>query len=500
MKTNPYILVTVLAAASNGAAVAQSAKPNIILIMTDQQRGDAIGCVNPAVITPNLDGLAADGHLFTNGFTSCPSSTPARAGLLTGMAPWHHGMLGYGVVAEHYEYELPQMLHDLGYHTLGIGKMHFHPQIALHGFEATILDESGRVEEPYFMSDYRKWFSNQAFGLNPDSTGIGWNDHLGKVYALPERLHPTAWTGDRAVEAIEGYSSDKPLYLKISFARPHSPYDPPQRVLDMYKDREIPEPVIGEWCEPLPLDLHPEKSPAAARGNFGLEYALSSKRHYYASITFIDEEIGRIIKALKDKGMYDNSLIVFIADHGDAMGDHYMWRKTYPYQSSVSVPYIVKLPSSVKTSLKPGERITEPVELRDLLPTFLDLNGTKIPEKIDGLSLMPLLKGEKVSWREYIDLEHAECYWKENYWCALTDGKIKYVWFFRTGQEQLFDLTKDPHELKDLSQEKSYAKVLEHMRSAMVDHLSERGDEWVKDGHLVVRQKSQLYSPNYPKE
>lgn len=229
--------------------------PHIILIMTDQQRADAMGCAgNEAVISPNLDRLASDGHLFCNAYTAAPSSTPARAGMLTGMSPWHHGLLGYGQVAEHYRYEMPQMLKDLGYHTLGIGKMHWHPQNVLHGFEATLIDESGRVESPYFMSDYRKWFNMQAFGLNPDSTGVGWNAHEAKAYALPERLHPTVWTGDRAVEAIRGYSSEQPLFLKVSFARPHSPYDPPQRFVDMYEGKDIPAPVVGDWCNSMPID------------------------------------------------------------------------------------------------------------------------------------------------------------------------------------------------------------------------------------------------------
>ena len=139
-----------LSAMPGQAAQPEKKQPHIILIMTDQQRWDALGCAgNEAVISPNVDRLAADGHLFCNAYTAAPSSTPARAGMLTGMSPWHHGLLGYGQVADHYPYEMPQMLKDLGYHTLGIGKMHWHPQNVLHGFEATILDESGRVESPY---------------------------------------------------------------------------------------------------------------------------------------------------------------------------------------------------------------------------------------------------------------------------------------------------------------------------------------------------------------
>lgn len=474
-------------------------RPHVILIMTDQQRFDALGCASGGtVISPNLDRLAAEGHLFCNAYTSVPSSTPARAGLLTGMSPWHHGMLGYGQVAEHYEYELPQMLLDLGYHTLGIGKMHWHPQSALHGFEATLLDESGRTESPYFISDYRKWFKTHAMGLDPDSTGIGWNSHMAGYYALDEGLHPTVWTGSTAVDAIMGYSSDKPLFLKVSFARPHSPYDPPKRFVDMYEGRDIPAPAIGEWCEDMPVDLHPEKNHSAAKGNFGEDYARNSRKYYYASVTFVDEWVGHIIDALKEKGMYDNALVCFVSDHGDMMGDHNMWRKTYAYEGSSAIPFIVKLPESAADRLRKGSVVEAPVELRDLLPTFLDINDAAVPDAIDGMSLMPLFEEKNPMWRDYIDFEHATCYWKDNYWVALTDGRIKYIWFCHSGREQMFDLEKDPYEIHDVSGDASYSSEMDVMRQAMACHLSERGEGWVKDGRPVKREKSLLYSPNYP--
>ena len=288
--------------------------------MTDQLRGDALHCMgNEAVISPHIDQLAQEGTLFTSGYTSAPSSTPARAGLLTGMSPWHHGMLGYGRVARKYPYEMPQMLRDLGYYTFGIGKMHWFPQKSLHGFHATLVDESGRVESPDFISDYRAWFQLHAPGQDPDKTGVGWNDHGAKVYQLDEKLHPTTWTGQTACELIRHYDNNQPLFLKVSFARPHSPYDPPQRYVDLYKDAPIPKPWVGDWC-------------------------------------------------------------------------------------------------------------------------------------------------------------------------ALTDGKIKYIWFMHTGEEQLFDLVKDPGEERNLAQAKPYQKQLAEMRQAMVRHLSERGDGFVKDGQLVKRE------------
>jgi len=475
-------------------------KPHIILIMADQHRSDALGCMgNPAVISPNIDKLSEEGTLFWNGYSSTPSSTPARAGLLTGMSPWRHGMLGYGRVATQYKYEMPAMLREQHYYTFGIGKMHWSPQKSLHGFHGTLIDESGRAETKYFISDYRLWLQMQMPGVNPNLTGIGWNEHRAGTYKLPEELHPTAWTGKMACELIQNYNNEAPLFLKISFARPHSPYDPPQRLLDEYEDKEIPAPYIGDWCSKYAAQLDPAKADKDAPfANFGAEYAKNSRKYYYANVTFIDEEIGKIVQALKDKGMYDNALICYISDHGDMLGDHYHWRKTYPYEGSTHVPYIVKWPESF--GIKEGIKVDEPVELRDLLPTFLEASGAQIPEEMDGLSLLALVdESRKHTWRQYIDLEHATCYTKENYWCALTDGKIKYVWNYYTGEEQLFDLTKDRGELRNLVSEKHYRKKLADLREAMVKHLSERGEGFVKEGKLVVRKERLLYSPNYPK-
>src|SRR5690606_16449584 len=284
---------------------AQEEKPHIILIMTDQQRGDAVGYSgNPNIKTPHINQLALDGVIFSNAYSSTPSCTPARAALLTGMSPWNHGMLGYGRVARKYEFELPQMLRDLGYYTFGIGKMHWYPQKSLHGFHGTLVDESGRIESEGFISDYRSWFKKVAPGQDPDLTGIGWNEHRAGVYQLEERLHPDHWKAETAVEFIQHYDLDAPLFLKVSFSRPHSPYDPPQRFLDQYEKIDIPAPVVGDWADGF-ADF--PNTPDAAFGDFGTAHAIKSRKHYYALITFLDEQIGKIIQQLKDKGMYENS-------------------------------------------------------------------------------------------------------------------------------------------------------------------------------------------------
>lgn len=468
--------------------------PHIILIMTDQQRFDCLGAMgNSLISTPNMDALARDGVLFRNAYVSVPSSTPARAGLLTGSSPWQHGMLGYSKVAEHYPNTMPQLLRDAGYYTFAIGKMHWTPQRNLHGFHGTLLDESGRVESADFVSDYRQWFKMEAPGQDPDLTGIGWNEHRGGVYKLDERLHPTHWTGDEAVRFINNYTLEQPLFLKISFARPHSPYDPPQRYLDHYKDVSVPAPWVGDWCEGF---ADRPMTPDAPFGNFGAAHALDSRRHYYASVSFVDDQIGRIIETLKQKGLYDNALIVFVSDHGDMLGDHYHWRKTYAYEGSAHIPFIVKpaRESAVQTNVK----LDQLVELRDVLPTFLEAARVPQPQGMDGQSVLPILKNHRAVGRPYIDLEHATCYEHANYWCALTDGKMKFIWFMHTGEEQLFDLSKDPHELKNLSKDKGYRQELEKWRNNMLVHLTVRGEPYVKDGQLQVFQQTILHGSNYP--
>jgi arylsulfatase A-like enzyme len=169
------------------------------------------------------------------------------------------------------------------------------------------------------------------------------------------------------------------------------------------------------------------------------------------------------------------------------LGDHYLWRKSYAYEPSARIPMLLHWPDRVAAR----QSVAKPVELRDVLPTFLDAAGTAAPKGIDGRSLLRT-GGE---WREWIDLEHDVCYSPDNHWNALTDGKRKYIFHARTGSEQYFDLEKDPHELHDLSGSPEMAK----WRDRMVKHLAVRGREWVLDGKLMARPQSQLYSPNYPR-
>lgn len=491
-----------LAAASSGrlASAARAERPNILFLMADQHRADCVSADGNAVIhTPNMDRIASEGVRFRCAYTSTPSCTPARSGLLTGLSPWHHGMLGYGRVAVEYENELPRMLREAGYYTTGIGKMHWHPQRNRHGFHQTILDESGRVESEGFESDYRKWFRTQAPDLDPDATGIGWNDYRAREYALPQELHPTRWTGDVAVKWLRDYDRAEPFLLKVSFARPHSPYDPPARFFRMYEDADIPAAAVGDWAERNAM--RGQKLPyTTPRGDLGAEQVRRSRQGYYGSVSFIDEQIGRIFAVLEQRGMLENTLILYTTDHGDMLGDHHLWRKTYAYEASARIPMLLRWPEGLVAARR-GQVLRQPVELRDVLPTFLDAAGVPIEERrFDGRSMLNLARGKTEGWREVIDLEHSRCYWAENQWTAVTDGRFKYIFWAPTGQQQLFDLEDDPGELHDLASDPQHRDTVREWRQRLVEHLSERGEPYVVDGDLGLRPKPMLYSPNYPRD
>ena len=496
-----------------GAAADQSTKvspvnrkPNILFIMADQYRADCLGCDgfdkltaggNPVIKTPNLNRLAREGALFTRAYTSTPSCTPARAAILTGQSPWHHGMLAYGRIAEQYNFELPRAMCDAGYYTYAIGKLHYHPERNYHGFRDAMLDESRRAETAGFVSDYLKWFKEKAPYLDPYATGIGSNDYRAGEYALPEELHPTYWTGETAVSFIREYERDEPFFLNVSFARPHSPYDPPKKFFDMYKDGKMPPPHVGKWAEKY-APFESRENYSLWHGDLGIEQVRRSRRGYYGAITFIDEQIGLILKALEERKMLENTLILFTSDHGDMMGDHHLWRKSYAYEGSARIPMIIRWPKSMELEGERGMKISNTAELRDLLPTFLEAAGASIPESVDGMSMLQLIRGNTDGWREFIDLEHGVCYADENQWNALTDERWKYIYHSYDGSQQLFDLENDPGELNDLASDPSYTRTLNYWRRRLIKHFSERGEPFVVNGDLGIRREKILYSPNYP--
>jgi len=478
-------------------------RPNLLLLMTDQQRGDCLGCDgHPVVETPYLDELAANGTRFASAYTACPSCIPARASLMTGMDPWHTGVLGMGRSRSNmttaYAHTLPGELAAAGYHTQGIGKMHFSPQRALYGFHNTILDESGRMPD----SDYRRWFEAHKDGpYSYRDHAIDWNSWMGRPSHLPEHLHPTYWTAQQGIEWLSRRDPEKPFFLKVSFARPHSPYDPPQAYYDMYRDREMPRPYVGDWCGMHDLDNDDTNAWRSHRSDLEIQRARAC---YYGNVTFIDHQIGRLIYELRRGApeVWRNTLVIFTSDHGDMLGDHHLWRKTYAYEGSARISMIVRPPLTWDCAR--GQVRGEVVELRDVMPTFLEAAGVAIPETVDGLSMMPLAcdrvggfvsnpQGDAGSgtspptrWREYLLGEHDWCYSHEQANYYLTNGRYKYIWFPYLGTEQLFDRAVDPGEEHDLAPDPAGADQLARWRQVMVEELAARDCGLVADGKLVT--------------
>ena len=254
------------------------------------------------------------------------------------------------------------------------------------------------------------------------------------------------------------------------------------------------DPNPGIWC-----------------GDLGTAQVQRSRQAYYASVAFVDEWIGYIIAALTEKDLLENTFIMFTADHGDMMGDHYHWRKGYPYFGSARIPMLLRWPNTMdhsnggKVTTPRGTVKTQVVELRDVLPTFLDAANITTSNTLNGTSLLNLLTTPDVSsttWRSYIDLEHDICYNITNHWNALTDGHFKYIFRAYFGDEQLFDLDSDPKELNNVAGNTSYKATLQEWRSRMVEQFikEERGADWVDEQNLQLKQriKGQLYSPHYP--
>jgi arylsulfatase A-like enzyme len=273
--------------------------------------------------------------------------------------------------------------------------------------------------------------------------------------------------------------------------------------LDRYIDREMPDPFIGDgWDDKFALNMGPNPNPCLWWGNLGANTTRNSRRHYYACVAHVDDWIGEILQIVRTQ--YPNTLIFFTADHGDMIGDHYHWRKCYAYEGSAHIPMLIEWPASMEHMVKVPRSsvIDKVVELRDILPTFLEAANITIPSdvQVDGKSLFHLLRNDTSQWREWIDLEHDICYNYNVHWNALTDGKFKYIFNAFDATELLFDIRTDSTEAFDLSQNPDYQDTLSLWRERLVQQFisEDRGPDFVVNNTLMRRPQRTLYSPHYP--
>ena len=469
-------------------------KPNIVLMMVDQMRGDCLGVNgNEFIETPNLDMMATEGYNFENAYTAVPSCIASRAAILTGMSQKSHGRVGYeDGVSWNYENTIASEFSKAGYHTQCIGKMHVYPERNLCGFHNIMLHDgylhfarnkegkaSTQIEQ---CDDYLKWFREKK-GHNVDLIDIGLdcNSWVSRPWGYEENLHPTNWVVNESIDFLRRRDTSMPFFLKMSFVRPHSPLDPPKFYFDMYNDEDLPAPLMGDWANKEDEENR-GKDINCIKGIINKTALKRAKAAYYGLITHIDHQIGRFLIALSEYGELNNTIFLFVSDHGDMMGDHNWFRKGIPYEGSARVPFFIYDPGNLLKGKK-GKVFDEVLELRDIMPTLLDFAHISIPNSVEGLSLKDLIEERDSTWREYIHGEHSFGDDSNHY---IVTKRDKFLWFSQRGEEQYFDLEKDPKELTNLINSEEYKERIDYLRKILIKELEGR-EEGYTDGNRLLK-------------
>lgn len=442
--------------------------PNIVLITTDQQRFDTVPPYSPSFMrTPHFDFLAREGVRFDRAYTDTPVCVPSRVSLMTGKSVLQHGMIVNGETSSAMGTTdtLPGYLSTAGYQTIGIGKMHFSPQRARHGFQELILPE-----------DYYRMMERSGNPSQPMRHGLGQNELYPGMATVPESLTLTSWIGDQCVEFIrERRDPTRPFFLWCSFSKPHPPLDPPEPYYSMYRSCAIPSPTVADWRDST------DRCPPAFAWNqhlsdfdrLPLEIIHEARAAYYGLVTHCDYVMGRVFAALLDVDLLDDALIVFASDHGEYLGDFRAGAKGFFHDVSARVPMAIRMPKSWDRRAA-GEVVDSPVLLADLLPTLVTAAGGSIPAGVTGQDLVAVARGECEHPRSYV---LGSCCVTpkpgfETDYLGITDGSAKLIWYPEGGITQLFDLEQDWREANDVSEDPAYAGQLAKLSELLKGELA----------------------------
>lgn len=424
-------LGTALAALPGGAASgAAAARPNVLFILTDDQRRDTIGAYgNPHIHTPNLDGLAARGTVFTNAYCmggfSAAVCMPSRMMILRGCSWFHVRDLPEGFP------NMASSMNDAGYETFFFGK---------HG------NTDAAVQEQFNHCAYaRPKRAGDSEEKDPDQR------------ARREGI-PGEHTADAAIAFLQERDREKPFFMYLAGPEPHDPRVAPQACLDMYPPDEIPLPPNFAPYHPFDngeLLIRDERLAAWPRTEAEIRKHL---QEYYAVITYMDAQYGRIFQSLRDTGAYENTIVVFASDQGIAIGSHGLMGKQNLYEHSMGAPLIFAGPG-----IPEGRQTDAFAYLFDIFPTLCELTGTPIPASIEGRSLAPMITGVKDTVRDTAFLGYKDVQ------RAVRQGRWKLIRYPRIDLNQLFDLETDPFEIRNLAkepeQQERVRQLLDVMRS-----------------------------------
>lgn len=440
---------------------AQESKPNILLISADEMVPMLLGAYgHPVVKTPHLDKLVQQGVRFDAAYANNPLCAPARAVMLTGMYSSNNRVYDNSAPLAS---DIPTINHYLvehGYETALSGKVHFVGPDQLHGFQKRFIQSN-------YPADYR-WVKSREEKIPRDhyknyvSSGVrigGTN----KSSKLDELAH------SKAIEYIREKDGTQPFFLFVSYNFPHEPFMPSQKYWNMYKDAEIQLPDFPEnWKDKLSImdkwlrrhsgtDVVDVTDPESLR---------EVRRAYYALYTYIDDKVGELLAALKEKGLDKNTIVVFTSDHGDMLGEKGMVQKRNFNEWSARVPLIVKYPDHKFA----GTQQATPVSLVDVMPTMLDWVGIPNEKRLgyDGSSLVPLMDGMLDDNRFAILENHSEGVYTTCF--SVVKSGYKYNWFRGYGA-QLIDLKADPGEWNNLSGQREHAGLEHEFRQLILDRF-----------------------------
>ncbi len=448
------VTISLLGTSSFSAHAAQTPRPNIVFVLVDDLRWDALSCMgHPVAKTPNIDRLATEGARFKNFFVTLPLCSPSRATFLTGQYAHRNGIIDNSNHNElsHKLVTFPKLLQDVGYETAYIGKLHM-----------------GNDDSP--RPGFDRWVSFKGQGVYIDPE-INVDGTSAKVTG-----YMTDILNRHAVEFVQKEHA-KPFVLYLAHKAVHGPFMPAERHKDLYANARIsPVPSIEDSLKGKPAltrekESVPEKKQRNAKPAATVDKNLppGTMVQQLRALAAIDEGVGQIFDALEKTGQLDKTIFIFSSDNGFFWREHGLGDKRWAYEESIRDPLLVRYPKYAK----PGTVIDKIVLNIDLAPTLLELGGAKIPKAIQGKSFLPLLKGERIKWRDAALLEYFnEKQYRTPAWQAVRTDRWKYIKYTElSGMDELYDLQDDPFELKNLindPQAKKERQELEKKLSKLV--------------------------------
>jgi choline-sulfatase len=460
------------------------AMPNILWICADQQRFDTLeGLSNSLIKTPNLRRLMSESVTFTNAFVQTPICSPSRACFLTGRYPHVTGLRANGQRIRPTERLVTRILADNEY-TCGLaGKLHLSP-CAGGRVEERIDDGYQMFEWSHDISD--SWPQNNKWRNWLDRQGVKLPKFPGRDGAWGMPIDPkytqTAWCADVANRFMRQQRDFTPWLMSVNIFQPHPPFFPTEEYLSHYDPAKMPDPAYKEG-ELNYKSLFQQVDHKAAYAGTSLSFtATSPEEHrkntaaYYAMIEQVDTEVGHMLQTLDETGQADNTIVIFMSDHGEMLGDHGIYMKgPYFYDCLTRVPLIIRWPKHFQG----GRKVDALVEMVDIVPTLLDAAGIPIHSGVQGRSLMPLLTGQTTTHRDSVYMEYLDANFAYQVPPMLTSvrtDKWKLTFCHQPKSGELYDLQNDPGEFTNLWDDPHHKDAREMMLQTMVDRLIETTD------------------------